>query len=231
MRVTKDFSFRGHTYHISCVETTPQHASWFSFVDEQSVRDASWDVQPGEVIIDVGAAYGSYSLSALACGAAQVFAWSPQGEPAGPSERELFLESLALNGWQDRAEVYDFGLYNQTGWLDTVSQTLSQEAPEDQGPNSPVIRVQTLDSWYEATVIPKAPGYWLKMDVEGAEVEVLHSGKKLIESLRPRILVENHNFKRATIEQEVRDLLLSWGYREVSTTPYHSVSHSVYVPT
>jgi hypothetical protein len=41
---------------------------------------------------------------------------------------------------------------------------------------------------------------------------------------------ENHKFKIATIEQDVRDLLLSWNYKEIATHPYHSVSHSYYEP-
>ena len=44
-------------------------------------------------------------------------------------------------------------------------------------------------------------------------------------------MVENHNFKRATLEQEIRELVTgTFGYKEVDTTPYHAISHSLYIP-
>lgn len=69
---------------------------------------------------------------------------------------------------------------------------------------------------------------WLKLDVEGAEVEVLKGAEHLIRALRPTILVENHLFQRNTIAEEVRSLLGDMGYRHISTHQNHSVSHSVY---
>lgn len=233
MSILKDFQFRGVTYKVACVEAYPQHPSWFSFVDEQSVRDSMWTVNAGECVIDIGAAYGSYSLAALSQGAARCFAWSPQGEPDCPSESALLQESLAANGWTDKCRVYNDGLYDRNGWLDTMTQAFYEEEPENR--NSATISVRTVDSWYESDFKPhferdQFPGIWLKLDVEGAEVQVLQSGARMISELRPKVLVENHNFKRASLEQEVRTLMLSFGYDEVSTVPYHSVSHSLYVP-
>jgi hypothetical protein len=71
---------------------------------------------------------------------------------------------------------------------------------------------------------------WMKLDVEGAEVHVLQGAKETIKRYRPKLLIENHLFVKRTLEQDVRDLLLSWDYREVATHPYHSVSHSFYEP-
>lgn len=224
---TKQLYFRGNPYRIAYIDPTPYHASWFSFDDESSVRDAIWRIDPGDVVFDVGAAYGSYGLTALSCGAKHVYAWSP--EEGSPPERLFLEESLRLNDdWADRCNIMLSGAYDRSGWIDTVSQEFLEQAPAEARPS--IIRVDSLDDWRSDFGVVEANRYWMKLDVEGAEVHVLQGAKKLIADLRPCITVENHNFKRATIEQEVRELLLFMGYVEVSTTPYHSVSHSLYIP-
>lgn len=227
----RTYSYKGHAYKIVCVEPVLNHASWYSFEDESDVREIMWDIHPGDCIIDVGAAYGSYSLTALAAGATRVFAWSPQGEVGLPAEREFFAESLARNGWSDKATIYATGIYDRDGWLNAMTQEFSTtELPA----SNDVIQVSRLDTWYETEFLPTLtpqshPRFYLKLDVEGAEVEVLRSAHRVLTELRPTIQIENHNFKRSTIEAEIRAILLPYGYREVLTRPYHSVSHSLYV--
>ena len=229
----KEYQFKGRYYNIAYIDPSPYHASWFTFEDESSVRDAQWSISFNECVFDVGAAYGSYSLTALAVGASKVYAWSPQGEVGLPAEREFFRESLKLNGWEDKCVIYDSGVYDKAGWLNALTQEFSIAEPTEF--NNDIIKVDQLDLWYENVFLKtdkkeNHSGFWLKLDVEGAEVEVLKSSSKLIKDLKPRITLENHVFKRATIEQEVRDVLVGYGYREIMTTPYHSVSHSLYIP-
>lgn len=225
--MTKRYEFRGRVFNVACVDRMACDPSWFSMEDEAVVRDRFWQIGPNDVVFDVGAAYGSYTLTALAAGATRVYAWAPMedGIVSGP---DFLEESLRRNGWQDRCEVARFGAYNRTGWVNTDTQEFHVERPMFASKN--VIEVQKLDDWRLKHVIPSAPVYWLKLDVEGAEVQVLYGAQLLLSEFTPRVLVENHNFKRATLEQEVRDFLTQRGYREVATAPYHAVSHSLYVP-
>lgn len=230
MFLSKELSFKGHSYKVAYVEPVPYHASWFSFDDESDVRDRDWDIKPGDVVFDVGAAYGSYTLTALALGASHVFAWSPQGEPGLPQEREFLYESLRLNGWEDRVTIMSDGVYDKTGYLNASTQEFSENPlPE----SNDVIRVEALDDWRNKNGLyqhAKSERFWMKLDVEGAEVEVLRGASALITELKPTILVENHIFKNNNLAREVRYLLERKGYIHVSTHPHHSVSHSVYVP-
>jgi hypothetical protein len=145
----------------------------------------------------------------------------------------MLERSLKANGWEKRATLFREGLFDRSGWLNVVTQEFFEDEPP---PHADVLRVRAFDSfefhagfyayhdWHSASAI------WFKLDVEGAEVEVLKGATKFITKLHPKITVENHNFKRATIEQEVRDLLVGQhGYTEISTVPYHAVSHSLYV--
>lgn len=229
-RVIKTFQFRGKPYRVYCVEKVPDHASWFSFKDEEEVRERHWTIGEGDVVLDVGACFGSYTLTALAAGAAQVFAWSPGVKVEGEDlESNMLRVSSGLNGWLDRCHVFDTGVYDRSGWLDIETLTFD---PANRAIGSYVIYVQPLDRWFHSarSIIKGAPRYWLKIDVEGAEEQVIRGGLDTISVLRPNILLENHYFRRASIEEEVRRLVLSLGYREVATTPYQTVSHSLYVP-
>jgi FkbM family methyltransferase len=211
----KEVGFRDTRFKIACVE---HDGSWWSFIDEDSVRRAYWDIRPGETVFDIGAAYGSYSLSALALGAAELVAWSPQ------DEGKVMARSLSLNGFEGRCQIIESGLYDREGYLDPESQEFSDTGRPG------FIAVERLDHFMASRVFNRLD--WLKIDVEGAEVEVLRGARETLARFRPKILVENHRFKRDSIEEEVRRHLVEsgLGYREIGTRRYSSwISHSLYV--
>ena len=121
MSLVKYMSFRGHPYKIAYTEKFPQDPSWFTYDDEVSVRDRQWDVKPGDVVLDVGAAFGSYAVTALACGAEHVFAWSPD---EGDNSLEMFGETIALNGWTSKCTIINDGVYSADGWINPLTQSL-----------------------------------------------------------------------------------------------------------
>jgi FkbM family methyltransferase len=213
---TKELEFRGNTFKICYREEYPQDASWFSFDDEAGVRDRDWNIQPGDVVFDIGSAYGSYALTALASGAERVWCFNPNGE-----ENIVLLESARANGWDHKVTVYEGGLWSCRGFLRDTDQHFSDTHGDGQ------FFVRPLDGLFDS-VVERLD--WLKMDVEGAEEHVLRGAEKTIARFKPRILVEQHKFKDATIAERVTALLETFGYRLVSDHPYHGVSHSLYEP-
>ena len=237
----KPISFRGTTFQICYTDhwgDNPNkrnpHPSWCTFDDEVNVRESKWLIEPGDCVFDVGACFGSYTLTALAAGAEHVVAWSPQGlQGDNLWDADYLFSSLKLNGWESKCEVCTFGLYDRDGWLNEVTQEFSESELPRVGDvlANDIIKVTSMDHW----IAPKLDWYrghfkkfWLKIDVEGAEVEVLKGALNCISVLKPMILTENHIDKRSTIEQEVRDVLLGIGYKEISTDKYHQISHSLY---
>lgn len=221
MTRVQEFSFKGNTYKVVAHDRIASDPSWHTHVDESTVRDRDWNIGPGDVIIDVGSCYGSYALTALASGAASVHCWSPVAE-----QTKTFLQSVALNGWEDRVHVYEYGLYSKTGWLDDLTQEFA-DSPLPEGSGGSVFQVRRLDE----SGVSFAPGkMWIKVDVEGAEVDVLEGARGLILERGPTVLVENHVFKDATIEDRVRATMESMKYVQKSCHPHHSVTHAVYEP-
>ncbi len=212
------YEFRGKPYLIACknLGSMPQDASWFTYEDEAVVRDRDWTIVEGDVVLDVGCAYGSYVLTALATGAAMVHTWNPNA-----NENNYMRASLELNGWLDKCVIHEDGLWSKTGFLRDTDLEFTEDVPVEAA-----FPVRTLDS-YELG-LDKVD--WLKLDVEGAEVEVLKGAEQLIRKFTPKVVVENHQFKDATIEARVKAFLGNLGYEEVRVVQYHGVSHGLHVP-
>lgn len=213
----RELSFRGHPYKIACTTKVAQDASWFTFDDESGVRDRDWDIKPGDVVFDIGSAYGSYALTALACGAAHISCWNPNRE-----ENAILLESMRANSFEGGLTIHHGGLWSRDGFLRDTDQHFASD--EEMKPDGH-FEVRTLDSYSSPDRLD-----WVKMDVEGAEVEVLKGAEQTIKRFKPRILVELHLFVDGTLGTQVTELLASYGYRKVSEHPYHAVAHALYEP-
>ena len=95
-------------------------ASSLTFDDEEQVRTHYYYpyIKAGDVVFDIGASFGSYTLPALALGAT-VFAFSPE------HEYSLISRNIDLNGFQEYA-IYPYGLYSRTGYFKTDTTEFSE---------------------------------------------------------------------------------------------------------
>lgn len=190
------------------------------FEDEQPVRDKFWKPGDGEVVVDVGAAIGSYTLPALAAGA-RVLALCPQAD-----HRKLLVENLGRNsGFAERCTVLDVGAHESWGWMKlNGSRDRYERALTWPGPGDPeTFLVGPIDGLRLERVD------WIKIDVEGHEEAVLRGAEDTIRRCRPKLLVENHVFMDSQIEKRVSDFVigLRLGY-EGQAHPWNSVSHTFF---
>jgi FkbM family methyltransferase len=224
----KTVQFLGKEFKIHCSENYPQHPSWYTFEDELDLRLLLWQGQDltGGTFLDCGAAFGAWSLSALAAGAASAFAWSPQFLPGELPEAVLFENSLEENGWLQKCIVYQSALYNREGWLNLGNQQFS---PKMQGiiPETYPIRTKpwtpeegteflwkyctALDCWSE--MFSSRQIRWIKIDVEGAEHEVIQGASEILRHHSPTVVVEHHNYMIDGIELTIKTLMSYLGYK------------------
>lgn len=221
------------------------HSSWYSFDDEQALRDRWWHPKAGETVLDIGAAYGSYALPALALGA-RVVCFSP-----ADFDTQVLELNLSLNpDLARRCLVVRDGLYSGEGWFDPDRCKFSENAPvvmkfdvymppDQRAQDEQWLKVRALDDFLD-----DRPGIemidWIKMDVEGAELEVLKGAERTLHLSRPNILVENHSFHDAAmrtkdpawpgLEIAVRDHVLDLDLGYVCDGPHQhcAVSHSFF---
>ena len=219
---------RGKVFQVmaACEMWSP---SWWSFSDELETRELWCDIKPGDVVADVGADFGSYTLSALAQGAAHVFAWSPPFKvPGDPIECDTMARSAQLNGWgHERLSLSDTGLWSSEGWLSCTdwqkgSVYFPTEA-EARTRGGIVFPVQPLD----ALGLERLD--WLKIDTEGAEHYVLSGARETLTRCKPAVMLEQHYHIDPDCETKCREFLATLGYRqEGETRRHHTVAHSLY---
>ena len=202
-----------------------RHASWWCYFDEDDVRAKYWRVKEGDVILDIGAAFGSYTIMSLAAGAKHVYAFSPE------KELKVFVKSLKENGWEDKCTLFDCGLFSQEGFLEVNTQALSKTRDELESrvyDKPPIIIPVTTLSKVIGDMAPSRLDT-IKLDVEGAELEVLKGGEDVICKFKPMLVIENHLFRIPTVEEDIKKYLfgLNLGYKHESF-PYpcgRSFSH------
>jgi FkbM family methyltransferase len=211
------------------------HSSWWSFLDELETRERWWNIQAGQHVLDVGADYGSYSLSALAMGAKAVYAWSPPFKlPEYPLEASAMCLSAERNEWARNLHVSATGLYDKAGWLAAFDGprnaqwfATKEEALaciEGQDGHCAAFRVNSLDTYN----LGRAD--WLKIDTEGCELPILMGGIETIKRCRPSIILEHHYHLDPDCETKCDGFLADLGYSKIGTIPHHSIAHSLYAP-
>jgi len=227
--------FKGHPFRFAYFldKNIDYGASHGTHMDENEVRDAFWGVGTGDIILDVGCAFGSWLLAGMAAGAAYAYGWDPHQVGL-----DVLRKSLELNNWQDKVTLSTMGLYDRSGWIDNsidAAPKFYAAQPEELAAETlhmnvqyafPVVRLDDIVcDWPEGT-------YWMKLDVEASELEVLQGGVRFIEKFKPNIVVENHDFKSVGITERVRDFLIGLGYRHIDTQLYKpsQVTHSLYKP-
>jgi FkbM family methyltransferase len=213
----------------------PSAASRWSHFDELDVREELWDVRDGDHVVDIGSAFGSYAFAALAAGAASAILINPS-----PIEQAVTWETAKLNGWQDRVQLIQKGLWSRNGWLSDEDQRFEPEsmgpraefeiAKLEDGKSTQRFPVCTLDS-----LALEAPSGRIiaKLDVEGAEAHVVKGAPSFFSRFEPAfVLTEVHFFKSSTLADEFDAEMRNVGYRLERNRPYHTgqISHALYVP-
>lgn len=143
-------------------------------------------VRPGAVVFDIGAHVGYYSVLAshLAGPSGRVFAFEPR-----PFNLQCLLRHKELNSLP-QLEAFDVCVGASAGSARFESRTGSGTghlAPD----GDLAVKVISLDDWLrEGRLV--APDF-IKIDVEGAEREVLEGARELLRERRPKLLLSLHS--------------------------------------
>lgn len=154
--------------------------------------------QPGWVVIDAGANIGFFTVRAARSGA-QVYSFEPN-----PRTYRRLRRNIAANKLQQRVQPQNMALgsSNETGWLDgdnisTVAMAVSRDKA-----GTVEVKICTLDSVIEPFNLPAVD--LLKVDVEGAEVEVLRGAPETLKRCK-RIVMEYHS---DALGEQVSEILM-----------------------
>jgi len=184
----------------------------------------SW-LKPGTVFYDVGANVGYHSLVANSIiQAGTIYAFEPM-----PFVRAIFERHIQLNS----SLIGENKIY-------LLPMAISNEAKEVEFSNDPThrdgntyIHESYVFKGTEDTIIVQcqsidgliAAGYKrphiIKIDVEGAEYDVLLGAKNTLQQYQPHILLATHDCHLPGVQKKCVDLLQGLGYDVQHTGNYH----------
>jgi len=163
----------------------------------QTRRFLDAHLEPDDLFIDVGAHWGLFTLTAASCHPGKVAVLAIE---ADPHNTDRLRRSIAHNQLTGQVEVLPCavgakaGTANLVGGLGTMGHSLEGAAytPDLQPPTTPpshVVPVQTLDQILADRPALADKRVFLKVDVEGSEVDVLEGARALLASGRVAAMV------------------------------------------
>jgi len=183
------------------------YGNWEPVATEAIVKH----VQRGMCVFDVGAHLGYYSLLFSKC-------TGPEGRvvsfEAARGNFSTLQRNITVNNI-DNIEPINLAVFSKSGTIPmslSTADTGSGNWSISRELNKDSIQVQTisLDQFCEANhVLPD----FLKIDVEGAEYDVLLGGRDTIGRCQPAMLIELHHFDGNLASNLVPGLLRDWNYR------------------
>jgi FkbM family methyltransferase len=156
---------------------------------EDTLRERFWNIEKNDIVIDIGANFGSYTLWALARGAEFVYSFEP-GEGFFRSLRN----NIKLNKWGDKCCLSRNAIWDTNGVLYYSQQKMGMSG------KTPIDAI-TLDTFFKERVATEID--WIKVDVEGGEMNALKGAYNTIKKFRPTMLVECHKSINPDIEDEI----------------------------
>ncbi len=184
----------------------------YGYFEEDTVSEVKARLPVGGTFFDIGAHFGQFTLvgaSAVDSGAVHSF------EP-GPTQFAYLTRNVQLNGYKN-VRLNNVALGEKEGQMGfEVGPARNLGASHlVEGPSETNVRVMALDNYCEENKIASIDA--LKIDVEGAELNVFKGAKNMLSQTPPKVifyecvssLTERFGYPPA----KVHELLTSYGYQ------------------
>jgi FkbM family methyltransferase len=182
------------------VPAAASHGCWLGVFERAEQDVFARTVRSGDVVYDLGANVGFYTLLAakLAGPTGRVVAFEPVPRNLGYLRRHLALNQC------ENVSVVAAAVSDRSGtarFRDGPAHTVGTLARDERGYD---VQVVALDD-YCAAPAPRV----IKIDVEGAEADVLRGAARVLREARPIVLLSTHS---TALRHECIGLLAEAGY-------------------
>ena len=166
-----------------------------------------------QVILDIGAATGSFTVpSCVAFPEARVVAFEPSQR-----QRILLRRNVGLNGFANRVSIEPFGFWKNEAQLSfrthgDISSLKAVSALPAELVFGERVRVMTLDAWFRQSGLTHVD--LIKMDVEGAEIEILEGAAATLAKTAPMLVIQAYHVRAGKRTFETcKSMLEALGYQ------------------
>jgi FkbM family methyltransferase len=184
--------------YAHCLETSQKFSLSYS-VENHCVEWLARQLQPGDVMIDVGAAYGviSLPLSRIVGPEGHIYAFEPAHQTQNLLKQiihdnqlgNVSLIPMAIADTVGTAEFIEYSPDNAFAWAPDTSTLAAGLKPALENYSTYAVEITTLDHFVEAQCLcPKA----IKIDIEGFELYALQGGQQTLKTFKPYLCIDIH---------------------------------------
>ncbi len=171
-------------------------------------------IKPGDIIIDIGANFGIFSIKASQYNPKKIYAIEPSSDNYEILRENLYLNRLsnvltykiAIGSYDGITKLYTHPTKNA---FHSICEEVEGRSPT----RYELVSVKTLDTFFKENNIQYCN--YLKMDCEGAEHDILNNSHVDIFRRIEQITMEIHEVDGRFIE-DVIDQLINFGYEIIS---------------
>jgi FkbM family methyltransferase len=175
----------GKFYYAGTDELVGYSLDTYGEFSEFEVEVFRKTLRPGDTVIDVGANIGAFTIpmAKLVGPDGAVIAFEP-----GKTNAEILRKNVAANGLDNVVEVFEEAASNKKGFIPVSYDWPSEHYPKvGRTTDGPTVRTMTIDS------LELAKCKFIKVDVDGHELEVLKGATETIRRCQPMIFIENEH--------------------------------------
>lgn len=174
-------------------------------------EDGSVKINEGDVVLDVGANIGVFSLYASDKKASHVYSFEPD-----EANFNYLSKNVCNNNFKDKITIFNFGLANSTGnrYLKIANIPGGHQMlrdGEDFSDKDESISTKTFSDFVNENGVNHID--FVKMDCEGAEGEILESLTKEHFDMIQKFAVEFHDNRSTLNHVEILNLLKTSGFQ------------------
>jgi FkbM family methyltransferase len=163
-------------------------------------------LQESSVVFDIGAYIGTYTfVASQTARKGKVYAFEPDPRSAERLQRSVQISNI------DNIQIVQAALGDHTGELPFVlaayppQSSLSNDSASGSDIQSISVQLESLDNYCQAQDITHVD--YLKIDVEGAELQVLRGGANMIRTSRPEMIIELHETMAPSLGYTTQDVI------------------------
>jgi FkbM family methyltransferase len=209
---------RGHMRRMPPGVVLAANAMLHQRLGEAELHELPRLIRPGSIAVDVGAHFGTFSvpMARLVGKQGRVISIEPIAEDAELLERgaralrlPITVLNCALSSSEGEAELHVplLGGSQKTALSSLEATTQAGDAGYME---TRTVRTRTLDEVLGNVDLPVS---FVKIDVEGHELDVLRGAERTLRAERPHLLIEINNDLGDRPVEDVFEFILSFGYR------------------
>lgn len=225
-----EISFKGYTLRFNSwigdnlTSYDMEYKPWVTAFERENIGYlAHYDLKPGDVVVDAGGYEGTFTVYAgKAVGEkGRVIVFEPD-----PENCRKLQENILLNGLQN-VTVIKKALWREDKKLKfNDKHTAGSSFFGGSGPNIHDVEAVALDNELERIGVKQVN--FIKMDVEGAEVQALAGAERILKSNNVHLAVASyHIINGEETSEAVESILRGFGYSVITEFPEHKTTYGL----